>query len=462
MIDTAMRHPRMLCALTIVRDRHVQNIRSAIRSTALLSVTPDGAGARFAMQHRAFDRTVARAEILIGIAKSIPAGATLIARAPRLFQHHPFRSSSAGGPLPPADLQLLGRERPDLTIFPLHGIDYTLEEIAAAYRINRPGPGTATLARSRRAPEEAQRLWLAFLWSQCSRAERTSLSSAWRHGAPSSRLGRSGSECFMLEEGRGWSTKGKEMLQKYLILDTESIFDPYLREAYAEVDPTCKMARIGSRSLVAIAGWTIEIDALGRVATGPLHSWTLEECGNEGQLVANAFTFMRQHADHQLVTWGGLATDCQVLQLAAISADLELPRQLAEAQGPRWRDPRHLDLGLALKGVGKTWHHLSEVLLRAGVPVALLLGKADPDIRPEKIEWGKLRQHCEADVLFTALALTAWLRLQGGSLIRIPGAHLVLLEAFLRARATASKAPLLRRLADELQRVVVGDFDHAA
>lgn len=252
------------------------------------------------------------------------------------------------------------------------------------------------------------------------------------------------------------------MLQKYLILDTESIFDPYLREAYECIDAACEKARIGCRSLVAIAMWPIEIDAMGRVTTGSLKSWTLEECDDESQMVANAFAFMRQHPDHVLVTWGGLAMDCQILQLAAISADLQLPRQLAEAQGPRWRDPRQVDLGLAMKGFGKTWHHLTEVLLRSGVPVALLLGKADPNIRPDGIHWGQLRQHCETDVLLTAMALIAWLRLQGTAFLRIPGANLALLEAFLRGRPTAFRAPLLRRLADELQQAVAGDFDEAA
>ena len=115
-----------------------------------------------------------------------------------------------------------------------------------------------------------------------------------------------------------------------------------------------------------------------------------------------------------------------------------------------------------LKGSGKTWHHLYEVLLRMGVPVAMLLGKADPDIRSDKIHWDHTRQHCEADVLFTAMALVAWLRLQGTSFLRIPGAQLALIEAFLRGRPNAIRTSLLRRRADELQQTVIGDFDQAA
>ena len=252
------------------------------------------------------------------------------------------------------------------------------------------------------------------------------------------------------------------MMQKYLILDTESVFDPYLREAYECIEPKCENARIGCRSLVAASMWPIEIDTDGRISTGAVASWTRESSGDEAALVSDAFAFMRQHSDHVMVTYGGLAVDCQVLQLAAMSADLSLPRQLAETQGPRWKDLRHVDLGLALKGAGKTWHHLSEVLLRLGIPVAILLGKADPTIRPRDIPWERVRQHCETDTLLTAMALVAWLRLQGTTSISIPAACLALLESFMRRRPNTIREPLLRRLALDLKSEVVGETGIAA
>ena len=222
-------------------------------------------------------------------------------------------------------------------------------------------------------------------------------------------------------------------MNKYLVIDTESVFDPYLREAYECIEPGGR-ARVGCRSLVAISMWPIEIDALGRIDTGDLTTWTLEGEHTEGELLASAFTFMRRYHDHVLVSYGGLAVDCQVLQLAAMAADLELPRQLKEANGPRWRDLRHIDLGLALKGSGKTWHHLSEVMIRMGLPVAALLGKADPTIRPGSINWPHVRQHCEKDVLFTAMVLIAWLRIQGSAAHKGKGGCFALLESFRRAR----------------------------
>ncbi len=181
MAETPRRHPQTVCSLAIIRDRNEFTTRSAIRSTAIFTVTRcPKAVARFSIDHRAFDRTATRAEILAGIAERIPAGATLIARASRTPQHYLRHSFSAVGPLPPADLQLLQRDRPDLDILPLECANSVLEEIAAAYRIERAGPGSNILSRSRKAPDEAQCLWAAFLWSQCSPHQRTSLAAAWQ------------------------------------------------------------------------------------------------------------------------------------------------------------------------------------------------------------------------------------------------------------------------------------------
>jgi len=180
MSTTCMRHPRVLCSLAIIRDHSEFSPRSAIRSTAIFTVTRSrNTGARFSIDHRAFDRNAARADILSGLAARIPLDATLIARASRTPQHYLRGGFTAGGPLPPADLQLLQRERPDLDILPLECANSAIEEIAAAYRIERAGPGSNILSRSRKAPEETQCLWAAFLWSQCSTHERTSLASAW-------------------------------------------------------------------------------------------------------------------------------------------------------------------------------------------------------------------------------------------------------------------------------------------
>lgn len=180
MPNVAKRHPEVLCSLVVIRDHGEFRPRSAIRSTALFTVSlSKSGGARFSMDHQTFDRAVSRADVLAELVETIPLEATLIARASRTPQHYLRHSFAAGGPLPVADLKFLHRERRDLDICPLECANRAVEEIAAAYRIERAGPGSNVLSRARRAPDEAQSLWLAFLWSQYSRRDRTWLSAAW-------------------------------------------------------------------------------------------------------------------------------------------------------------------------------------------------------------------------------------------------------------------------------------------
>lgn len=181
MTQNTMRHPRVLTALTIVRDRNEFNHRSAIRSVALLNVIQDRKeGARFALHHHAFDRATPRAEVLKGIAERIPQEATVIARAPRILRHALHNMAATGQPPPLTDLQLLQRLRGDLEILPLECRAAALDETGAAFALRRAGPGSSVFAQSRRAAEETQTLWLTFLWALCRRADRTALTSAWQ------------------------------------------------------------------------------------------------------------------------------------------------------------------------------------------------------------------------------------------------------------------------------------------
>ena len=102
MTDTTRRHPRALTSLVIVRDRSEFNHRSAIRSVALFHVSRDREqGARFALDHHAFDRETPRAEILEGITARVARGATLIASAPRQTRQY-LHSAACHGPTPPS------------------------------------------------------------------------------------------------------------------------------------------------------------------------------------------------------------------------------------------------------------------------------------------------------------------------------------------------------------------------
>ena len=119
MTDIPRRHPQVLCSLVIIRDHCEFGPRATIRSTTMLMVTRcRTAGASFAVDHYAFDKEVPRDNVLLGLSERILLEATLIGRASRTPQHY-WHSFAAGGPLPPADLQLLKHERPDLDILPL-------------------------------------------------------------------------------------------------------------------------------------------------------------------------------------------------------------------------------------------------------------------------------------------------------------------------------------------------------
>ncbi len=180
MNSSPMRHPRVLASLEIVRNPVEPSYRSAIRSIAIFTVTrcPEW-GARFASEHYAFERETKRSDIIEGIAKSIPADATLICKTPPAAFHH-LRKSMVGIPFPPSDLQLIQRLRGDLDIVSIECRETALNETAAAYAIRRAGPGSSTLAQACSAADEAQVMWLTFLASCCRDSDRTSLGSAFQ------------------------------------------------------------------------------------------------------------------------------------------------------------------------------------------------------------------------------------------------------------------------------------------
>lgn len=173
-------HPQVLTALEIVRDRPA-SYRSTIRSIAMFKVfTCNEYGARFTVEHYAFDRETKRSDIISGIATSIPHNATLIAKAQPCEMREWRMAMHAGEPFTPSDLQLIRRQRSDLAIMKLECLEAALDETAAFHAIQRAGPGSSNLAQARRAADEAQVLWLTFLTTCCRENDRTSLGSAYQ------------------------------------------------------------------------------------------------------------------------------------------------------------------------------------------------------------------------------------------------------------------------------------------
>jgi hypothetical protein len=251
------------------------------------------------------------------------------------------------------------------------------------------------------------------------------------------------------------------MTRTYTILDCEMLFDRYLAEAYEEIDKDCKRVRIAARTIAIASLLDLTIDDLGRISVGRLRTYTTEH-QNEGAMLTAVFDDLRACGDRDLVTYGGSAVDAKVLELSAMAHDLALPPQLKQIFGPRKEHPGHLDLSAAMKGFGKTWHHLSEIMIRMGMPVAVLRNKSEPQFAHDNLDWKAGIDHCELDTLMTAMALIAWRRVQGHQGLRIPPACFALLAAFLRQRPDAVAASILRREQAILLSVIEARLPRAA
>ena len=161
------------------------------------------------------------------------------------------------------------------------------------------------------------------------------------------------------------------------------------------------------------------------------------------------------------LTYGGLATDVPVLVLASMTHGLALPPQLMDQPGRKGPRP-HLDLGLMLKGGGRTWSHLSQVLLRMDVPAELVAAKPGVS-RPSTAEdWNELRDHVELDCLLLGLAKAAWLVAQGSDGLRFEPAAIGLVAGFLRRRPEHVRVAELRAFIAQLEHTYAQRLPRAA
>lgn len=177
---THTRHPNALAALCIIRNKPEGHPRSAISSLALFTVIRRGRReADFQLEHRFFDPTHTRAEILDGVIQRIPPGAELLIRqagpAPHMMRH---LSGGQSQPIPPTDTQILARALAGSTILAIHVGDRQLTAAAAGLGIVLPGPDSTPIRRRRRAPLHAQALWAIYTAAFCPPVERRALFSA--------------------------------------------------------------------------------------------------------------------------------------------------------------------------------------------------------------------------------------------------------------------------------------------
>lgn len=251
------------------------------------------------------------------------------------------------------------------------------------------------------------------------------------------------------------------MTQSYLALDLEMVWDEELFEQHRSFDRKSNRHAVAVKTVMAAAVYEFSIGAGGQVSSGPVASWNEHTWGDEQAVLSQLFDHLNANAHLPVLTYGGLGTDIPVLVLASMAHGLPLPKQLRDQPGRK--GPRsHLDLGIMLKSGGKTWSHLSQVLLRAHVPLELV--KAKPHVQQPKneAEWQELTDHCELDCLLLSIAKLRWLKAQGTDALNVTAASVGLIAGFLRKRPDHSKAAELRAWMLNMEEAIAMTYQDAA
>ena len=251
------------------------------------------------------------------------------------------------------------------------------------------------------------------------------------------------------------------MAKTFIALDAEFYWDRDLHELHKAMDPKSQRHAVAVKKVMAAAAFQFTIDEEGRVSTGEIGSWSERDWVDEKGVVTKVFDYLRANEDKPIVTYGGLATDVPILLHASIAHGLRLPPQLIDQPGRRGPRP-HLDLGLQLKGSGRTWTHLSQLLLRMGVPFDLVAAKSTVPRPASDGAWQNLRDHVELDCLLLAIAKVGWLVAQCTNGLRLEPAIITLAEGFLRRRPDHGLAGELRAYANSLNGKIAEGFDNAA
>lgn len=169
------RHPAILTSLAICRTRPDTDPRSAISALALFTVTVRSSrDVSFQLEHHVFDPDDDVADILWGVVRSIPADATV------LLRRYPVdpQGMPQAMPLRPTDAEFFARALPENTIIAFEADEHELGEAGMLVGLDMPGPGSTPLRWSRRAPLQAQAMWVIFAASFCAPKEQRRLFAA--------------------------------------------------------------------------------------------------------------------------------------------------------------------------------------------------------------------------------------------------------------------------------------------
>ena len=250
------------------------------------------------------------------------------------------------------------------------------------------------------------------------------------------------------------------MTQSYIAFDCEFAWRADWHAAHLSMDPSSQRRSISVKEVIAIAAYAYTIDADGALGIDALASWTQRDWGGEAEVVEQFFDFVRRRPSHVALGYGSIATDLPILRLAAMTAGLRLPNQLIDQPG-KW-DRKHLDLALAIKGRGRTWVHLSQLLIRLGVPLALLASKAEAPLPESADDWSAMRDHVELDTLLLSLAHTSWLVSVGADGVRYAPSAIGHLSAFVRRRSDHALANEIKRYQGRLEAEIASQYRDAA
>lgn len=254
---------------------------------------------------------------------------------------------------------------------------------------------------------------------------------------------------------------------KFTFYDIETAWDLDLHESYRRIDPRAKSrVRMASRRVFAAAAFDVTLCQEGTISCDRLKSWTEYSHGDEEAVVRSLFDHLRFRPDHIACAFGSVAMDLPILTLAAMEFGLTLPTQFLQRQpNTKHFGPirPHLDLGLQLKATGKTWNHLSEVLLRLGLPATLMVGKKRVAFPSNDDGWLAARAHCELDTALLAVATMAWQRTQGQCNLDPKVASFVILDWLRRNRPLTEPMQIkLALICDDLSHQITDRMASAA
>jgi len=241
--------------------------------------------------------------------------------------------------------------------------------------------------------------------------------------------------------------------QHYCVLDIEFVDDPELYLRYRRIDPRPAVQRWPLRKVVAANVMTLFTDGSTLEVTG-FKSFSGPD---EDKLLLALFAHMKQHSGHRLCTYGGCATDVQILRAGAMAHGLKLPPQLVGNRRNRHGEFEHLDLAILMRGGGGTYVHMSEIAVRLNVPVKM--GGSALAI-PEAVRAGNFRVCewlAEADTITTACLLAAHLA-STGQILSAEAAQYSIIKFVRPSRRYAPYANYLGNVQDRLRRSMCNEL----